>query len=151
MKKYLLLVLALAGLAVAQAQSSTKVNWTFSSKKIADGTYEVHLKADISGNFHLYAQNVGVDGPIPTTFTFTKNPLVSADGKPKEVGKVVKKNEEVWGGVVSYYENTVDFVQTVKVKGKAKTNLVGKVEYMVCDDKQCLPPAETPFSVNIGG
>jgi thiol:disulfide interchange protein DsbD len=45
----------------------------------------------------------------------------------------------------------VDFVQIVKVKGKAKTNLAGKVEYMVCNDKECLPPAETDFSVNIGG
>jgi DsbC/DsbD-like thiol-disulfide interchange protein len=151
MKKYLLLVLALTGLAVAQAQSSTKVNWAFSSKKIAEGTYEVHLKAEIGGGWHLYAQNVGVDGPIPTAFTFTKNPLLTLDAKTKEVGKVVKKNEEVWGGVVNYYENTVDFVQIVKVKGKAKTNLAGKVEYMVCNDKECLPPAETPFSVNIGG
>ena len=150
MKKYLLLALAVIALAGAQAQSN-KVNWTFSSKKVADGTYEVHLKADISGNWHLYAQNVGVEGPIPTSFTFTKNPLVSLSGTPKEVGKVIKKNEEVWGGVVNYYENTVDFVQTVKVKGKAKTNLAGKLEYMVCNDKECLPPTEVPFSVAIGG
>jgi DsbC/DsbD-like thiol-disulfide interchange protein len=150
MKKSLLLVLAIVTLAGAQAQMN-KVNWTFSSKKIAAGTYEVHLKADIASNWHMYAQNVGVDGPIPTTFTFTKNPLLTVDGKVKEVGKVVKKNEEVWGGVVNYYENNVDFVAIVKVKGKAKTNLAGKLEYMVCDDKQCLPPTEVPFSVNIGG
>ncbi len=150
MNKYLLLALSVVTLAGAQAQMN-KVNWTFSSKKIAEGTYEVHLKAEIAGNWHLYAQNVGVDGPVPTTFTFTKNPLLTMDGKVKEVGKVIKKNEEVWGGVVNYYENGVDFVQTVKVKGKAKTNLAGKLEYMVCDDKQCLPPTEVPFSVAIGG
>ena len=45
----------------------------------------------------------------------------------------------------------VDFVQVVKVKGTAKTNLAGKVEFMVCNDEKCLPPAEVDFNVNIGG
>jgi Disulphide bond corrector protein DsbC len=150
MKKYLLLSLAVIGFAGAQAQSKA-VNWSFSSKKIADKTYEVRLTANINGDWHMYAQNVGVDGPLPTTITFTKNPLLSIDGKPKEVGNVIKKKEEVWDGVVNYYEKNVDFVQVVKVKGSAKTNLAGKVEFMVCNDKECLPPVEVPFSVNIGG
>jgi Disulphide bond corrector protein DsbC. len=151
MKAFLLTLFVAAGSLVATAQSNKEVSWTFSAKKIADKTYEVHLTAKLNGDWHIYAQNVGVDGPIPTTFTFTKNPLLSLDGKVKEKGKVVKKNEEVWGGVVSYYENTVDFVQTVKIKGSAKTNLAGKVEYMVCNEEKCLPPAETPFSIAIGG
>jgi thiol:disulfide interchange protein DsbD len=133
------------------AQSNKEVKWSFSAKKVADKVYEVHLTASVNGDFHIYAQNVGVEGPIPTSFTFTKNPLLLLDGKVKEVGKVVKKNEEVWGGVVNYYEKSVDFVQTVKVKSSAKTNLAGKVEYMVCDNEKCLPPAETTFSVAIGG
>jgi len=151
MKAFLLaLVISMTSL-FAVAQSSKEVKWTFSAKKIADKTYEVHLTATLNGDWHIYAQNVGVDGPIPTTFTFTKNPLLLIDGKTGEVGKMVKKNEEVWGGEVHYYENKVDFVQKVKVKGAAKTNLAGKVEYMVCNEEKCLPPAETPFSISIGG
>jgi DsbC/DsbD-like thiol-disulfide interchange protein len=52
---------------------------------------------------------------------------------------------------VRYNENTVEFVVKVKVKGTAKTNLAGKVEYMVCNEEKCLPPSETDFSVAIGG
>ena len=151
MKKFVLSLSMVMLAWAAMAQSNSEVNWVFSSKKIADKTYEVRLTANISGDWHLYAQNVGVDGPVPTTFTFTKNPLLSLDGKVKEIGKVIKKNEEVWGGIVNYYEKTVDFVQVVKVKGSAKTNLAGKVEFMVCNDEKCLPPAEVPFSINIGG
>lgn len=136
---------------LAVAQSSNEVKWTYSAKKVADKTYEVHMTATVNGDWHIYAQNVGVDGPIPTTFTFTKNPLLTIDGKPKEVGKVIKKKEEVWGGVVNYYEKTVDFVQVVKVKSAAKTKLAGKVEYMVCNEEKCLPPTETEFSIAIGG
>jgi DsbC/DsbD-like thiol-disulfide interchange protein len=151
MKRLVLSFSLVLAVFAAMAQSNKEVNWAFSAKKIADKTYEVHLTASINGDWHLYAQNVGVDGPVPTTFTFTKNPLLSFDGKVKELGKVIKKKEEVWGGVVNYYENTVDFVQIVKIKGSAKTSLAGKVEFMVCNDSKCLPPAEIPFSINVGG
>lgn len=136
---------------IVSAQSAKQVKWTYTAKKIADKTYEVHITATMNGNWHIYAQNVGVEGPIPTAFTFTKNPLLTLDGKPKEVGKVIKKKEEVWGGVVNYYEKSVNFIQIVKVKGNVKTNIAGKVEFMVCDDHQCLPPSEVDFNVNIGG
>lgn len=136
---------------LASAQSAKQVKWSFTSKKIAEKTYEIHMTASLNGNWHLYAQNVGVDGPVPTTFTYTKNPLLLVDGKPKEVGKVIKKKEEVWGGVVNYYEKSVNFIQVVKVKGNIKTNMAGKVEFMVCDDQQCLPPSQVEFTVNLGG
>lgn len=151
MKKLILaLSLVLPAFAV-MAQSSKEVKWQFAAKKIADKTYEVHLTANINGSYHLYAQNAGVEGPVPTTFTFTKNPLLVLDGKVKEEGKVIKKKEEVWDGVVNYYEKSANFVQVVKVKSAAKTNLAGKVEFMVCDDQKCLLPSEVTFSVNVGG
>jgi len=135
---------------VAMAQSDKEVKWAYSAKKIADKTYEVHLTATVGNSWHIYSQNVGVDGPIPTKFEFAKNPLVTVEAKVNEVGKMISKNEEVWGGVVKYYENKVDFIVKVKIKG-GKTKLAGKVEYMVCNEEKCLPPAETEFAVAIGG
>lgn len=151
MKKFYTLGLLLIAGTIVVAQSNKQVQWTFSAKKIADKVYEVHATATINDAYHLYAQVVGVEGPLPTTFTFTKNPLVAIDGKPKEVGKVVKKNEAVWGGVVNYYEKTVDFVQVVKLKSNIKTDLAGAVEFMVCNESLCLPPSSVAFKVNVGG
>jgi thiol:disulfide interchange protein DsbD len=151
MKKFTLLSIAIITGFTLSAQSSKQVKWAFSSKKVAEKTYEVHMTATINGNFHMYAQNVGVEGPLPTAFVFTKNPLVQFDGKVKEIGKLIKKYESTWSGNVNYYERTVNFIQTVKVRGAAKTNIAGKVEFMVCDDSRCLPPGEVEFSVNIGG
>jgi thiol:disulfide interchange protein DsbD len=37
------------------------------------------------------------------------------------------------------------------VKSNAKTAVAGKVEFMVCNDHECLPPDENTFKVNIGG
>ena len=148
--KHLLPVLALLFATSVFGQSNKQVQWSFSSKKIAENTYEIHMTAIVNDDWHLYAQNVGVEGPVPTSFSFTKNPLLILDKKVKEDGNLVKKKEEVWKGVVNYYENKVNFIQVVKVKGNVKTNLAGKVEFMVCNDSRCLPPSTVDFKVNVG-
>jgi len=144
------MALLLAG-GLVMAQSSKKVNWVYSAKKIGDKTYEVHMTATIDGDFHLYAQDAGGDGPIATAFTFTKSPLFALDNGVKETGHLVKKYEKAWEHDVKYYEKTVDFVQVVHLKSNVKTNLAGKVEFMVCNDRECLPPATVDIKVNIGG
>ncbi len=136
---------------IAQSGSAKQVKWTFTSKKIAENTYEVRMTANIQGNYHMYAQEVGAEGPIPTTFSFSPNPLISFDGKVKEQGKKIKKYESVWPGNVNYFEKKVDFVQVIKLKGKVKTNLTGKVEFIVCNDNECLPPSEVQFKIAAGG
>ena len=77
--------------------------------------------------------------------------MLTLDGKPKEQGKMKKIFEEAFKSEVRYYEKTVSFVQVVKLKGNAKTSLSGKVEFMVCNDRECLPPSETAFNIAIGG
>jgi thiol:disulfide interchange protein DsbD len=135
----------------AQMGSAKQVTLSYVSKKLADKKYEVSITATIAGNFHLYAQDAGLDGPVPTKITFTPNPLLTAEGKVKETGKKITKVEEVWGGKVNFYEKTVTFSQVVNAKSKAKTSLNGKIEFMVCNDEVCLPPAEVPFKIAVGG
>ena len=151
MKRILLLTFLLGSLQLAMSQSDRMVKWTYTAKKVSDKTFEVHMTANINGDYHLYAQNAGGDGPVATTFTFVKTPLLILDGHVKESGNLITKFETAWGHDVKYYEKTVDFVQIVKVKGSAKTNLSGKVEFMVCNEKQCLPPGHVDIKVSVGG
>jgi thiol:disulfide interchange protein DsbD len=151
MKKFVLFGLSLLTASLVMAQSSDQVDWNCTAKKIADKTYEVHMTATIGGDYHLYAQDAGGEGPIPTSFAFTKNPLLTLNGKVTEKGKLVKKFESAWNHDVKYYEKTVDFVQVVKLKSNVKTNLNGKVSFMLCNDHQCLPPADVDLRIPIGG
>lgn len=151
MKKFYILVLLSVFTAAVHAQSAKQVQWSYTANKIADKVYEVHMTATIGGSYHMYSQNAGVDGPLPTTFKFTTNPIAATDGKVKEVGKLVKKYESAWPGTVNYYEKTVDFVQVVKLRVNIKTNLAGTVEFIVCNESQCLPPSTVDIKVNIGG
>ena len=150
MKKIFLasLLILLAG--YANAQINNPVKWTYTAKKIADKTYELHMTATIDGNWHLYAQDAG-EGPEPTTFTFTANPLIKFDGKIKEVGKLEKSYDKNFKSVSKYYGNKVDFVQKVKVKSSIATVVKGTVNFMVCNDRQCLPPRDVPFTIKVGG
>lgn len=151
MKKLLVALCMFALPVLAVAQEENPVKWEFSAKNVGGQNYEVTAKATIEKGWHLYAQDAG-EGPIPTSFTFTKNPLVAVTaGKPKEVGKLHKAFDKNFNSELKYYENAVAFVQKVTVKGKAATKLKGSVEFMVCDDHQCLPPAIIPFTVNLGG
>jgi thiol:disulfide interchange protein DsbD len=136
---------------ISQTGSAKQVSWTTTSKKIGDKKYEVRLTAIINGNYHMYAQVAGVEGPVPTTISFAPNPLLLIQGKPTEQGKKITKLEEAWDGKVNFYEKTVSFVQIIQGKTKAKTNLNGKIEFMVCDDELCLPPSEFNFKIPIGG
>jgi thiol:disulfide interchange protein DsbD len=146
-----ILIMGSALTTTAQVGSGKQVSWASTSKKIGDKQYEVRITATIAGNYHMYAQVAGVEGPVPTTFTFTANPLLALSGKVLEQGKKITKREDAWDGNVNFYEKTATFIQIVRVNTKAKTNLNGKVEFMVCNDELCLPPSEFVFKIPIGG
>ena len=134
----------------ANAQLENPVKWSYTAKKVADKTYELHIKAYIDGNWHLYSQETG-EGPEPTSVKFAVNPLVKLDGKVKEAGTMEKVFDPNFNSTMKYYSKEVDFVQKIKVRSTANTLVKGSVTYMVCNDKRCLPPREIPFSIKIDG
>ncbi len=148
MKKYLLLLTGLFFFLAGNSQLLNPVSWSFSSKKIADKTYEVRLTANIEPGWHLYSQ-VQPDDAIaePTQFTFGKNPLVSLEGNPREDGSLEKFHDARLDVSANQYSKKVDFVQIVKVKGNAKTNITGNVRFQTCNDEKCLPPKTVNFSL----
>ena len=150
MKKLLTAISLFALPLLVSAQVENPVKWSFTSKKVNASTYELHMTATIDGGWHLYAQEAG-EGPVPTSFKITKNPLVATEGKIEEVGKLHKAFDKNFDSELKYYENQVDFVQKVTVKGKLATKVKGSVEFMVCDDHQCLPPKELEFAISVGG
>ena len=90
MRTTLFALLALISLSLnAQMGSAKQVTWKYSSKKIADKTYELQITATISGNYHLYATKAGIEGPVATTFSFSPNPLLNYEGAilEREIGR----------------------------------------------------------------
>jgi hypothetical protein len=150
MKKAIFILLSVFTVSVVSAQKLNPVSWSFASKKISDNEYEIRMTATIQKGWHLYSQTQPKDAVAqPTSFNFNKNPLLDFNGKVKEVGTLEKYKDKTLGITSHQYSNEVSFVQRIKLKGKAKTNVTGKLEYQTCDDVQCLPPKTIPISITL--
>lgn len=132
------------------AQVQNPVQWSYTAKKKASNVYEVVVTAVLEPSWHIYSQNTPSGGPVPTKFTFTKNPLISFEGKVKEVGKLKSEKDNIFGVDVKYYSDKVEFVQMVKLKkDNLKTNVSSTIEYMLCNDSQCLPPTKKTIDIKL--
>ena len=148
MKRLVLILSTFFTVAIASAQNINPVSWSFTSKKLSDKEYEIQMLATIQQGWHLYSQSQPGDAIAqPTSFLFNKNPLLDMSGKVKEVGKLEKFKDKVLDVSANQYSNKVLFVQKVKMKGKAKTNVTGKLEFQTCNDEKCLPPKSVNFSI----
>jgi hypothetical protein len=147
MKKIVAVILVSLFVSVSWAQGP--VEWTWSAKKISEKLYELRLTAKVDEPWHIYSQQSPEGGPLPTSISFSKNPLLELQGKLKEEGDMEMYHEEVFGVDVYAYAGKVEFVQVVKLKANAKTNIQGSVKYMACTKEQCMPPATIKFSVTL--
>lgn len=132
-----------------QAQVKDPVKWAFSEKNLGNGVFELHLTATIEFGWHTYSQSTPNGGPVATSVNITANPLVESMGKAREVGKLERHFEKLFGVDVKQFSDKVDFVQKVRLKKPVRTNVTGSVEFMVCNDQECLPPATVPFSISL--
>ena len=144
---FLSLLLSIPFASFAQVQNP--VSWSFTSKKIGEGNHEIHLTATIQPGWHIYSQTTPAGGPLPTTIKFNMNALVKMDGTAKEDGKIEQRYEPLFNVDVKQFSKKVDFIQSVSIKGKVQTSVTGSIEYMVCNDKECLAPKEVSFSISI--
>ena len=150
MKKIILLFTVLFITAVAMAQKNDPVQWNFNAVKKSDKTYEVTFSAIVAKPWHIYSQTTPKGGPVPTKITYKTNPLVVVkDNNAKENGALKQIHDKFFGVDVKYFNDKVDFVQTVTLKANAKTNITGTIEYMVCNDEECLPPKKIPFDLKL--
>lgn len=148
MKKLIFLSLVVLFTASVKAQMANPVSWTFKAVKLSDKTYELRLTANIQSGWHLYSQSQPEDAIAePTQLSFNKNPLLSFEGKPKEDGKLEKFHDAKLDVSANQYSSKVEFVQIVKLKAKAKTNVTGTVRFQTCNDERCLPPKTVSFNV----
>lgn len=144
-----LVTLLILILSISSAFAQKPVHWKFSTKKVGANQYELHLSATIDKPYHIYSQNNSEDGPLPTTVTLKKNPLLIPDAKVVEVGKLVDKYEEAFKMNVRYFEGKVDFVARIKTRTAVNTNVAGSVHFMACTQEKCLAPETVTFNLKL--
>lgn len=142
-----LLAFVLITTLTTSAQIKTPVKWSYAAKKLNNNEAMVLIKATIEKGWHVYSQNIKPGGPIPTSFTFAKSADYATVGKTSEP-KGISHFEKVFDMDVIYFENAVVFQQKIKLN-KPAANVKGTIEFMVCNDKECLPPDEVSFNIPV--
>jgi thiol:disulfide interchange protein DsbD len=149
MRKLLILVIVSLVSFGAFAQIETPVKWSYAAKRLSSTEAVVFLRATIQDGWHIYSMNLKDGGPIKTSFTFTPSSDYSLDGKTTEPTPITKF-EKAFSMNVSYFEKSVTFQQKIKLKSANASVVKGKLEFMTCNDKKCLPPDDVDFSIPLG-
>lgn len=150
MRKIVLsLFLFLNTLVFSQAPLSP-VSWTVSYTDLPNNEGMITFKAKIEPKWHIYSQRPTDAGPIPTSFSITPSANFEL------VGKVVEADahEEfvaAFDAKVFVFEKEAVFTQKIKRKSNLRFLIPATVEYMTCNDRQCLPPKIVDVAIQLPG
>lgn len=123
--------------------------WSFGAT-VREGTHvDVELTAHLEEGWHLYATELPSDlGPIPTTFRFTASEAYEpvgaiAEPAPKE------EYDENFAMVVRHHSGAPVFTLPIARRTAGAFQVEGELEFMVCNDKTCLPPETVAFNITV--
>lgn len=145
MKKSIISFFLLLIAFTVQAQILEPVTFKTELKKVSEDKVEVVFTGTIDAGWHVYSTDLGDGGPISATFHVDKIQGAEAVGKLKPVGKEVAAYDKMFEMQVRYFEKTAQFVQELKLTG-GDWLVEGSLEYGACNDENCLPPTQVPFS-----
>ncbi|MFD2036274.1 cytochrome c biogenesis protein CcdA [Belliella marina] len=132
----------------AQMHNPVKWDYEVDESKIQEGIAVLRFKASLEDGWHIYSQNIEKGGPVPTNFRFKESTQFKLQGKVKEKSKAVTKFEDLFGMEISYFDGEALFEQEIKLLGN-QVKVEGFVEFMVCNDENCLPPNQVSYSFDL--
>ena len=136
----------------SNAQIIDPVVWDFSKQEISTTELELQFNASIEEHWHLYSQFTGQyyhdEGPVPTSFVFKESKDFEL------VGAVVEEDptafyDPIFEMETKYFEDETTFKQSIRILNSKPFTIEGEINFMSCDDEQCVFPMPVPFSFNI--
>ncbi len=121
------------------AQLLQPVTWEISSTQTGVNEYTLIFKAAVQEGWKIYSHdNPAEGGPIPTSLVFENLPAgVQLVGEMEELGKREEQKEPLFDNMlIKFYHKRVTLRQKVKISGNTKIS--GYIDYMSCDDAQCI-------------
>ncbi len=121
-------------------QAVNPVKWEAKYIELANDEAEIIVTASIEKGWHTYSQHISPDaGPVPTTVDFSPGSDYEMIGKSVEEG-VKEEFDKTFEMKIASFEHKAVIKQKLKRKNAKSFQTPIKIEYMVCNDKQCLPP-----------
>ena len=135
------------------SQVLVPVKWSFKVEQPKSGEATLFLIATIDHGWHVYSRNnpLPPNGPIGTTFTFSKSKDYQLVGDVTEPKPIEEKDSQFDNQTLRYFQHKAVFKQKIKIPGKEDFQVRGSLEFMCCDNSRCIPPDQVEFSFDIKG
>ena len=147
-KKQFLVVLLFLFAGTSFAQIFEPVKWNFELKKTSGNTADIQIIATIDDGWHVYGLNIPKDGPRATSITFDKIENAQKAGELQATSKLEKQFDANFNMELNWYSESAVFVQKIKFTDPSKVKVKGHLEFMACNDKNCLPPTKKQFMLS---
>jgi len=149
-KLLITLLLTLFATSMAWSQIYEPVKWQFSSKETGENEYLLTFRAEIDENWHLYSQDIPMSPPATTFYWEGDTSLYELIGEVTE-SESVEEFDPNFDMVLKYFSDEAVFTQKIKLLTDEPVTVSGAVNFMSCDDKQCLPPEDAEFEFTYNG
>ena len=146
MKRFLCLWLLTLVAWVGQAQILTPVKWKIKLDDSESVEKTLTFTATIDNGWHLYDMNLPEGGPVSTSFAFETVKGAKLIGEPIASKEATTVFDEQFNMNLRWFAKNVTFTQKIEVTDPKGLKLEGYVEFMACNDENCLPPEKEEFS-----
>lgn len=135
---------------LAQAQDSTPpFQWKVTSKKIADGKYEIIFSTPGNKSWQLYAPQTVSD--VPTTELQFSDSSIQTTNTLKDSGTAKTEHSAIFDAPVKLYEGPTTWKEVVAISGAVPANLQGTLLYTYGKGEEFYPSTAFAFSVPLEG
>ena len=125
-------------------------HWRTDVEELGKNLYRVSVTAIIDSTWHIYDTLRTEFGPNATIvdFTIADNKRAVKEGDMQISSEPFRYYDDIYMMEIGYFEDSVTFYQDIRLKKKnAQVNVY--VEWMACDDNNCLPLADQTLSISL--
>lgn len=137
----------LAALTAATAFGQ-KVAWTGTAEPLENNEYRIVIEAAIPAPYHMYDMGPYEGGPNATAITFAPAEGVAFEGGVEPLTTPHRYFDEMFQMEIGTYEGKAQFAQRVRLS-VPQAEVKATIEWMICDDKSCMPPEDTELTIAI--
>lgn len=142
------MMLLVAAILTVGSLAAQEVKWSIAADEVEGDRCRVQLTAEIPDGYHMYGMGPYVGGPLATTITLTATGA-ELEGTLTPLDKEHRYYDDIFMMEIGTYEGSPRFEQWVKLTDKSAT-IEAQMEWMICDDQSCMPPADQTLTLTIG-
>ncbi len=146
--KAILTVVLLLSVINLSAQTDSVIKITSTQQKLSDKETNIQIKVTTAPGSKIYSINKKSEDGLNSSIIFDSSVLKELKGPIRETGNAVTEKDTTVNTEVTYFQDSVIWIQTVQTPASGKKEFEGKITYMVKEGDE-YKSGEEPFSVMV--